>query len=137
MSGPRPASMAAVNFGTLSAEVTCSATILMFGLRFSNSANSVLSAGPAGSSPKYQLMNRSWTGAWAVAGRVRPTARTRANAGAAHATHRLVRRHVVMRRSSFHPTPGSGSSDRLRGRGSLERPSGEAGHQEAGREQVQ
>src|SRR6185436_12231994 len=134
MSGPRPASMAAVNFGTRSAEVTVSATILMFGLRFSNSAKSVLSAGPAGSSPKYQLMNRSCTGAWALAGRARPAAR--ASAGVTHAAHRLVRCHVVMS-ILLHPTRGSGCTGRRPAQGSLQSAGREAGHQEAGREQVQ
>ena len=96
--------MAAVNFGTRSAEVTCSATTLMLGFFFSNSANSALSAGPAGSSPKYQLMNRSWTGAWAVAGPDSASASAAApSAAPPHVIHCLACRHVAMRPPSFCP----------------------------------
>src|SRR5262245_51211995 len=133
MSGPRPASMAAVNFGTRSAEVTVSATTLMFGFFFSNSAKSVLSAGPAGSSPKYQLMKRSCTGAWAETGPTSPRASAASpSAPPAHAVLRLACRHAVIRSPSF---------ARMRApvarAASLQGAGGEAGHQEAGREHVQ
>src|SRR5262249_17811187 len=146
MSGPRPASMAAVNFGTRSAEVTVSATTLMFGFRFSNSVKSALRAGPAGSSPKYQLMKRSCTDAWAVAGpATRSATAATPTAAPVHANHSLACRHVVMRQPSFGPRGrlGPSSDHRNSPRGdvisgdSLQGAGGEAGHQEAGREQVQ
>src|SRR5215831_3405851 len=125
MSGPRPASMAALNLGTRSAEVTVSGTTLMFGCAFSNSANSAFSAGPAGSSPKYQLMKRSWMGCWPAVGTASATAT--AIARPPPRVSRIARRHLFM----------SASSVRGWARSSLQGPGGEAGDQEPGREHVQ
>ena len=83
--------MAAVNLGTRSAEVTVSATTLMVGFRFSNSANRALRVGPAGSSPKYQLMKRSWMGCCASPG---PGAAPPASSAVAAAM--VSRRHQLM-----------------------------------------